>query len=936
MAAALIQQAQVPVARTNADWAFDIHFEDEDWSGDDVSVVFARQDLPPQGFEVSVTSGGVLEPTVDLSVAIRIPAAVWADKKPGAWSVQVRRIGGGEKDDAAVFRLKLEAGLSALLDAPGRAPVLSGDGVSEGGIIVNRQGRVVVVRGGAVSFKMVDDATTVALEARVIALATAEAVSAAEGARQLIEAARVEAEGLRSAAEGQRVAGETARGLAEGDRATAEQGRADAEGVRVGSETARVEAEGIRSTAEGERVAGETARGLAEGERATAEQGRSDAEGVRVGSETARVEAEGIRSTAEGERAAGETARGLAEGERATAEQGRSEAEADRVAYEADRVDAEEDRDAAEVDRILAEDDRVTAEAARTVQEAARVMAEEARAVFDTKNGHTPAQAWAVGQPILVRETSVLVMDFSDCTTDIERGTRLKAYTDWHARCVVVGDGLLKLRLTEGDNIRTDGVYVRPGPESPDLAIDTEFAPTAINMTSVTFTNVSGYDFTVHIRLAAELPAYVVPGWVLRARNVAGDGDARAATNVYVATAIDGDRMGFTGKLTWRQKLTLDNPTTLNMAYPVDGVPSCQVLVPRACLVAVGGWDGTAVEGFFDIVEGARLNLRHLGLGYDGPVSTQRELVFIGRRSRLYAGYVCMAGGGDSVLRTARHLGVDLIHCGIGCAGSAVTAASAELGGPFSSERTEFCGGSGRTFVATGSPHCHPGGAIIGGLYAWESLRGTLGILENTRIYGSQRAIYLSGDCTVIVGAGTHIDGAGAGSLPAIDVLAGLLTGAAPTLGSYKANVADYGTNVRPGVAQRGGLIRYVATVPPTPATQYVSAANNQVWRCALTGAGGGIKVLPVSGLALDHFAEVIYAGLVTGTPATAARAMGASAALGSGDPSTWDNPGKTTFGVYVDGGGAVWFALKNQRGGTSQYRFAFEGDLAPGLFGLG
>ncbi len=151
MSAVKIPDASVPIARTDADWAFDIAFRDEDWTGREISVVFARQGLPALVFEASI-GDGVLTPDADMAVALRIPAATWADKTPGRYSAQVRGLEGDNRDDAAVFTVTLVRGLSDLLDSPLPAGLPVGDGlVATGGVIVNRAGRVEVVRSAGVA-----------------------------------------------------------------------------------------------------------------------------------------------------------------------------------------------------------------------------------------------------------------------------------------------------------------------------------------------------------------------------------------------------------------------------------------------------------------------------------------------------------------------------------------------------------------------------------------------------------------------------------------------------------------------------------------------------------------------------------------------------------------------------------------------------------------
>lgn len=141
MSAALIPPQYVPIARTDADWAFDIDFQGEDWTGSEVSVSLARQGLPVERFEVAVI------PSTEMACAIRIPASAWSDRTPGAYSVEVRKIDGEAVDDAAVFRLLLVQGVS-----DDRHPVAppAGDGVATGGVIVSRINTITVIRSGGV------------------------------------------------------------------------------------------------------------------------------------------------------------------------------------------------------------------------------------------------------------------------------------------------------------------------------------------------------------------------------------------------------------------------------------------------------------------------------------------------------------------------------------------------------------------------------------------------------------------------------------------------------------------------------------------------------------------------------------------------------------------------------------------------------------------
>lgn len=149
MSAAKIPGPLVPPARTDADWAFNIGFRDEDWRGSAITVVFARQGQGPSQAFLATIGDGLLEPAEDLAVAIRLPVETLRDKAPGVWSVQVNRVAGGIVDDAAVFNLRLIKGLTDVLLGGGpAAPAEGDDGVAPGGVIIARAGSVEVVRAG--------------------------------------------------------------------------------------------------------------------------------------------------------------------------------------------------------------------------------------------------------------------------------------------------------------------------------------------------------------------------------------------------------------------------------------------------------------------------------------------------------------------------------------------------------------------------------------------------------------------------------------------------------------------------------------------------------------------------------------------------------------------------------------------------------------------
>lgn len=146
MSAALIPAQLVPIARTDADWAFDIDFQGEDWTSSTVKVAFARQGLRGDGPPEPLFEIDAVTPSADMACAIRLPASVLATKEPGTYSVEVRRFDADAIDDAAVFKLMLYRGTS--VEGTVAPPV--GDGTATGGVIVSRVSTVTVVRSGGI------------------------------------------------------------------------------------------------------------------------------------------------------------------------------------------------------------------------------------------------------------------------------------------------------------------------------------------------------------------------------------------------------------------------------------------------------------------------------------------------------------------------------------------------------------------------------------------------------------------------------------------------------------------------------------------------------------------------------------------------------------------------------------------------------------------
>ena len=85
MGAVLIPNYLVPVVWSDADWAFDIKFPEEDWTGSTVSVTFAFQGFPFTMFEVTPEA-----PTKEDACNIRLNHTLLAELIPGTYTAAVR------------------------------------------------------------------------------------------------------------------------------------------------------------------------------------------------------------------------------------------------------------------------------------------------------------------------------------------------------------------------------------------------------------------------------------------------------------------------------------------------------------------------------------------------------------------------------------------------------------------------------------------------------------------------------------------------------------------------------------------------------------------------------------------------------------------------------------------------------------------------------
>jgi hypothetical protein len=182
--------------------------------------------------------------------------------------------------------------------------------------------------------------------------------------------------------------------------------------------------------------------------------------------------------------------------------------------------------------------------------------------------------------------------------------------------------------------------------------------PTLIQITGISYSNdgevgaPAGEVYTATVTVATALPDRVVVGYAIGMQNIQGDGGADGLNGAVIVTSIAGDRLSFTGKIR-SHGVALTNPTTLDANVTLGLTPN-RAVIPWACLrVNEAGWDGAAREGFMNALRGSVIDLRHIGISYNG-IAGDNDILFAGPGATVrLRDYVVIAGAGEMVLRTA-------------------------------------------------------------------------------------------------------------------------------------------------------------------------------------------------------------------------------------------------------------------------------------------
>lgn len=209
-----------------------------------------------------------------------------------------------------------------------------------------------------------------------------------------------------------------------------------------------------------------------------------------------------------------------------------------------------------------------------------------------------------------------ITLDVSAATTNAERFAILKGACDWQSTCVLTGYGRIKIVLPDGaTDYGAQAIIRRAG--QPPLWLAASALPTAINITGLSITNVSGKLYEVTVTVASALPARVVPGYAIGHVFVAGNNDARAFSGAGQVRTIAPDRLSYTYRA--RFETAPVAPTTFD--YTVQfGRTQSQASIPFACSLWSGGT--AAVEAFINLSEGAVAYSHGCGWSWNGTDAT--------------------------------------------------------------------------------------------------------------------------------------------------------------------------------------------------------------------------------------------------------------------------------------------------------------------------
>jgi hypothetical protein len=291
------------------------------------------------------------------------------------------------------------------------------------------------------------------------------------------------------------------------------------------------------------------------------------------------------------------------------------------------------------------------------------------------------AAAFAAGRSLrLSGDTdAILTIDpSSNGATAALRFAYLKTALEWQAGCVTLGAGRVRVRLAQGLHT-VEGYYApRPNASHPVL-LDSASVDLTRTITSISFAaEGTANKYTMTVGVSSALPAHVVVGWAIGLQNVCGDNSAEACTGGQIVKTIAGDRLSFTCDA-WFNKGAPTNPATIDAATHATtpdprSLDRSVVVIPNATLsVAPGasGWDGGAIEGFFNIY-GGEVYFNYLGMAYTGTAGSTHDLIMVGDGGWFeIEDRSVLAGAGSDVIRMNNRAGGFLNRSCIGGAGKA-------------------------------------------------------------------------------------------------------------------------------------------------------------------------------------------------------------------------------------------------------------------------
>ena len=243
-------------------------------------------------------------------------------------------------------------------------------------------------------------------------------------------------------------------------------------------------------------------------------------------------------------------------------------------------------------------------------------------------------------------------------------GDDIKDMIAWMQTCSVSGDATFYLEIADGNH--DVNTYIDIVGVGTEIDIRATAAPSFNTITGYSSTLVSGTQYRITATLGSALDSNAEVGKVIGIQNAQGNDDEEALNGAHIVQSIAGDRLSFTFDVRSTNGAfshgTLDNTLT-------NGLLANQVLVYKATLHAnSSGWDGSAREGFINLLFGGRMTWRNLGLSYNGTANTEHDLVFCkGSGSRFYGyDFSAFCGAGDKVFRGFGECEILLNRCQIG------------------------------------------------------------------------------------------------------------------------------------------------------------------------------------------------------------------------------------------------------------------------------